>query len=161
MPNPYPTLKDYLDRQGVRYAVLSHSLAYTAQETAAAAHVPGQELAKTVIVKLDGRFAMIVLPADHKVDLEQLRQATGAQNVRLATEEEFAPLFPGCDLGAMPPFGNLYGMRTFVDEELACDEKIAFNAGSHTELLRLRYADFDRLAHPQILHTSARAGGQA
>jgi len=147
---PMQRLKEYLDREGVRYTLIPHPLTYTAQETAAAAHVSGKELAKVVIVKLDERMAMVVLPADHKLDLERLRQAVGAVHAELAGEAEFMSLFPECDLGAMPPFGNLYGMPTYVEENLAEDDKIAFNAGSHTELIQLDYSDFDRLAHPEV-----------
>lgn len=153
---PIQRLKEFLDRERVPYQIIDHPLAYTAQETAAAAHVSGQELAKTVVVKLDGRMAMVVLPAAHKVNLEQLKRATGAHSVQLATEEEFATRFPECDLGAMPPFGNLYGMDTYVEDDLTEDEKIAFNAGSHTELIQLNYSDFERLAHPEVLYPTAR-----
>lgn len=147
---PVQRLKEYLDREGVPYTIVTHPPAYTAQETAAAAHVSGQELAKTVIVKLDGRMAMVVLPANHRVDLNHLKHAVGADRVEFATEEEFASAFPECDLGAMPPFGNLFGMRTLVEDDLALDEAIAFNAGSHTELMRLAYTDYERLAQPEI-----------
>lgn len=145
---PVKKLKEFLDSNQVKYKVISHSVAYTAQEIAAAADVPGQELAKTIIVKIDGDLAMAVLPASHRVDTGLLAQATGAKKVEIAQEDEFSDLFPGCELGAMPPFGNLYGMKVFVAEKLAADREIVFNAGTHRELIRLKYADFKRLVKP-------------
>ena len=148
---PIQKLKEFLDRHEVRYVTIRHSPAFTAQEIAATAHIPGRELAKTVVIRVDGQMAMCVLPASQRVDFDLLRSATGAQLVELATEGEFESLFPGCELGAMPPFGNLFGMDVFVTEDLTRDEEIAFNAGSHTELLRLRYHDFQRLVEPTVL----------
>ena len=153
---PTATLTEFLDQQGVRYITISHSPAYTAQEIAASAHVPGKEMAKTVVAKLDGKPALVVLPAREKVNLEQLRASTGAREVELATEQEFAGLFPGCELGAMPPFGNLYGLDTYVTTSLADDEEIAFNAGTHTELIRMTYRDFERTVHPKEMEAGAR-----
>ncbi|MDP3772923.1 MAG: YbaK/EbsC family protein [Gemmatimonadales bacterium] len=148
---PVQRLKEFLDANGVKYVEISHSPGYTAQELAAAAHVPGKEWAKTVVVKVDGRLAMAVLPASSRVILDLLRQATGAKNVELATEREFADRFPGCELGAMPPFGNLYDMDVFVEERLANDEEIAFNAGTYTEVIKLAYQDYQRLVKPKVL----------
>jgi Ala-tRNA(Pro) deacylase len=150
---PTAKLTELLDREGVRYVTISHSPAYTAQEIAAAAHVPGREMAKTVVAKIDGKPALLVLPAREKVNLEQLRANTGAREVELATEQEFATLFPGCELGAMPPFGNLYGLDTYATASLAADDEIAFNAGTHTELIRMRYLDFERVVHPKEIDT--------
>jgi len=147
---PVKKLKDFLDRENVKYVSLYHSIAYTAQEIAASVHVKGKEIAKTVVVKLDGKMAMAVLPASHQVDFEQLKRASGAREAMLATEKEFKDLFPGCDIGAMPPFGNLYGMDVFVSRALTQDREIAFNAGSHYELLRLTYKDFEGLVNPKI-----------
>lgn len=147
---PIPALKDFLDRNGVRYAIIAHSPAFTAQQIAARAHISGRELAKTVMVKIDDRLAMAVLPASQKVDLQELQQALGARRIEIAKEEEFRSRFPGCDLGAMPPFGNLYGMDVYVADSLAEDEEIAFNAGTHTELLKLAFDDFTRLVHPTL-----------
>jgi len=152
---PLQKLREFLDQNSVRYVSISHSPAYTAQEIAASAHIPGQELAKTVIVKLDGDMAMAVLPASFQVDLEDLRAAAGAGAVELATEEEFKGLFPGCEPGAMPPFGNLWDMPVFACETLAEDEEIAFNAGSHTELVKLSFADFAKLVEPKVARFSA------
>ncbi len=147
---PTAQIRRYLDENNVHYATIMHSPAYTAQETAATVHVPGKELAKTVVVLLDGQAAMAVLPATRKLDLDLLRQASGAKKVELATEEQFARLFPGCEVGAMPPFGNLYHMPVYVAQTLAEDEHIAFNACSHTELIRMAYADFERLVQPKV-----------
>ena len=147
---PVVNLKEFLDREGVKYVTIRHSLAYTAQEIAASAHIPGKELAKTVVIKLDGRMAMAVLPAIHSVDLERLKQVTGAGKIELAAEAEFKDIFPGCDIGAMPPFGNLYEMDVFVEDSIAQNDEIAFNAGSHTELIKMAYKDFERLAKPKI-----------
>ena len=152
---PVNKLKNFLDAEHVKYVSIKHSAAYTAQEIAASAHIPGKELAKTVMVKLDGRMAMVVLPATRKANLQALLEAAGADKVELAKETEFARLFPGCERGAMPPFGNLYDMAVYVAESLAEDEQIAFNAGSHTELIRLAYADFERLVQPTLAPLSS------
>jgi Ala-tRNA(Pro) deacylase len=152
---PLARLKELLDSEKVKYVVLSHSPAYTSQEIAASAHIAGGEIAKTVMVKLDGEMAMAVLPAPEMVDLERLAAQSGAQQAVLADEQEFERLFPGCELGAMPPFGNLFNMRVFVDKSLADHEEIAFNAGSHVELVRLGYADFERLVQPKITQFAA------
>lgn len=151
---PIRKIRDFLDTHHIRYFIITHSPAYTAQEIAASAHVPGKELAKTVVVTIDGKLAVAVLPASNKLDFDKLKEAAGTRNVELAAEEDFADMFPGCELGAMPPFGNLYGMVTFVAEELAEDEEIVFNAGNHKELLRLSYADFERLVKPSVVKIS-------
>jgi Ala-tRNA(Pro) deacylase len=153
---PVKTLKKYLDANGIKYVTISHSRAFTAQEIAATAHVPGQELAKTVIIKLDGKMAMAVLPASYKVDFDLLKDVTGAGKVELATEREFKDRFPECDVGAMPPFGNLYDMDVYAAEALTEDDEIAFNAGSHTELIKMAYADFEAHVSPKIVRISAR-----
>jgi Ala-tRNA(Pro) deacylase len=153
---PVGRLKRFLDENHIKYVSLSHSPAFTAQEIAASAHVPGRELAKTVIVKLDEKMAMAVLPASYFVDLERLAEVAGVQQAELATEQEFKSLFPGCEPGAMPPFGNLYDMPVFASASLEEDNEIAFNAGSHTELLRLAYLDFKRLVEPRVASFSTR-----
>ena len=158
---PVQKLKDFLDSQKVKYVVISHSTAYTAQEIAASAHIPGQQLAKTVVVRLDGQLAMSVLPASYKVDLAALKETTGAQQVELAGEPEFRSQFPECELGAMPPFGNLYDMPVYVDESLTRDEMIAFNAGSHTELIKLSCKDFKALVKPKVLKFATLQAGAA
>jgi len=149
------SLREYLDKHSIKYIVISHSPAYTAQGIAALAHVPGKELAKTVIVKLDGKLVMAVVPASFHVDLRLLKKATKANVAGLASEEEFRDRFPECETGAMPPFGNLYDFDVFVDESLAKDKEIAFNAGSHRELIRLAWADFEKLAKPKVLRFAA------
>lgn len=151
---PWSKVKEYLDQNGVPYVTISHSPAYTAQGVAAAAHVKGKELAKVVIIKVDGKLAMAVLPAPYKVNTDKLREAIGCRELKLAGEEEFGHLFPDCELGAMPPFGNLYGMEVYVAGSLTENEEIAFNAGSHSELIRLAYRDFERLVKPKVLRFS-------
>ena len=153
---PVKKLKEFLDAQNVKYVGIFHSLTYTAQEIAASVHVKGKDVAKTVMVKLDGKMAMAVLPASHQVDFDHLRKASGAQDAVLATENEFKDLFPDCDIGAMPPFGNLYGMDVFVARALTEDKEIAFNAGSHYEMIRLAYEDFERLVNPKIADFSVK-----
>jgi len=145
---PGTLLREFLDNQNIKFISISHSKAFTSQEVAESAHISGRELAKTVIVKLDDKLAMAVLPASLMIDLALLKQATGANLVTLATEAEFRETFPECETGAMPPFGNLYKMNTFVDQRLREDEQIAFNAGSHTELIKMSFGDFERLANP-------------
>ena len=147
---PVTKLKAFLDDHHVRYDTIEHATAYTAQEAAAAAHLPGTEVAKTVMVKLDGRMAMAVLAAPDHLSIERMREATGADAVELASEPEFRRLFPECEAGAMPPFGNLWGLDVFVDQRLREDERIAFEAGAHDELLRMTYADFERLVEPVV-----------
>ncbi len=149
-------VREFLDNNHIEYIVISHSVAYTAQGIAALAHVPGRELAKTVIVDLDGELAMAVLPASHHVDVALLKKAAGAQEVSVAHERDFKDRFPDCETGAMPPFGNLYGMRVFADESLLKDQEIAFNAGSHRELVRMKWWDFKRLVDPVIANFAAK-----
>lgn len=151
---PLSKIKEFLDRNNVRYITLKHSPAYTAQEIAAIAHVSGKELAKTVMIKVNGQMAMAVLPASFKISFEQMKAALGAEKVRLAYEQEFMDKFPDCEVGAMPPFGNLYGMEVYVAESLAKDEEIAFNACSHSELIKMSYKDFETLVKPKILRFS-------
>ena len=154
---PAKKLKEFLDANGVKYVAMSHSPAYTAQEIAASAHVPGKELAKTVIVKIDGEIAMAVLQASCPVDFRLLEKAAGAKRAELASEDDFRDLFAECEVGAMPPFGNLYGVPVYADESLSEDREIAFNAGSHKELVKLAYADFERLVKPKIGRFAAKA----
>lgn len=153
---PVKKLKDFLDSHNVKYVTIQHSRAYTAQEIAASAHIKGNELAKTVMVKIDGKMAMTVLPASYKIDFDLLKEAAGAREVQLATEGEFKDLFPECEIGAMPPFGNLYGCDVYSTESLSEDEEIVFNAGSHTELIKVAYEDFEKLVKPTILKFSDR-----
>jgi Ala-tRNA(Pro) deacylase len=138
-------LIEFLNQNKVRYAILHHPEAFTAQELAAIEGVKGRYHAKVVMVKADGALLMAVLPADHRVDLEQLDRLTGKKTV-LATETEFKASFPDCAIGTMPPFGNLYGVPTWVDGSLTGDEYIVFEAGTHTDAIRMSYADYARLA---------------
>lgn len=143
-------LKEFLDQNGVKYEVRAHSEAYTAQEVAASAHIPGRKLAKTVIARKGKDLLMIVLPSPYNVDFKALTEELG-EKVELASEQEFEGLFPDCELGAMPPFGNLYNIPVYVDETLQEDREIDFNAGTHREIVRMRYGDFERLVGPSHL----------
>lgn len=148
--NCFERLQAYLRENQVPFQVQHHPTAYTAQEVAASEHVPGKLMAKTVIVFADGKTVMLVLPATQRVDLEKATAVLGAEDVRLAEEREFAAAFPDCDVGAMPPFGNLYDLPVWVDPSLAEDEWFVFRAGSHTDTMSLKYADFERLVKPAV-----------
>ena len=151
---PTQKLHAFLDDNQVKYLKIGHSPAYTAQEIAAAVHIPGKEMAKTVVVKIDGNMTMAVLPADQRINFEKLRDGTSSSEVLLADESDFEDLFPDCTLGAMPPFGNLYGLDVLVDSSLAEDDMITFNACTHTELIQLSYHDFENLVKPKVLDFS-------
>lgn len=144
-------LKEFLDRNHVKYVTISHSLAYTAQGIAALTHTPGKELAKTVMVRIDGKLAMAIVPASAHVGLPILKSALAAKTVDLAAETDFKNSFPDCETGAMPPFGNLYDIPVIADESLSRDPEIAFNAGTHRELMRLAWSDFERLVKPRVV----------
>lgn len=148
---PGSRLREFLDKEHVKYVTIGHSPAFTAQEVAASAHIPGKQLAKSVVVRIDGEMALVVMPASENIELDRLKAAIGAGEVDIASEDEFKDLFPDCETGAMPPFGNLYGVKVFVSQDLREDEEIAFNAGSHSELVKLAYSDFERLVHPTPL----------
>jgi Ala-tRNA(Pro) deacylase len=147
---PMKRLKEFLDTNNVKYITVSHSRAFTAQETATSAHIARKDLAKTVMVKIDGEMAMAVLPASCNVDLDLLKNATKSNTIELADEKEFQDLFSDCEVGAMPPFGNLYQMEVFVDERLSEDDEFAFNAGTHRELIKASYKDFEKLVKPKV-----------
>lgn len=151
---PLGKLKEYLDKNKVKYLIIQHSTAYTTPEIAAMAHIPGKELAKTVIIKIDGKAAMTVLPASFRIDFDELKKVLKAKSIDLATETEFEQHFADCEVGAMPPFGNLYNMDVFVAESLAEDEEITFNACSHRELIKMAYKDFEKLVQPKVLKFS-------
>lgn len=151
---PVQKLKTFLDEQHIRYVSVKHSSAFTAQEIAASAHVSGKEFAKTVMIKVNGEMAMAVLPASYQVDFTLLQEAFGTKKVTLATEAEFKYFFPDCEVGAMPPFGNLYDMEVYVAESLAQNGEISFNAGTHTEMIRMNFEDFERLVQPRIFRFS-------
>ena len=154
-PMSLPKVREFLDSHNVRYVVICHSVAYTAAGIAGLTHIPGRELAKTVIVRIDGALAMAVVSASQRVDLALLKAASGAKTVDLATENEFKERFPDCEVGAMPPFGNLYEMAVLADESLSRDKEIAFNAGSHRELVRMSWEDFERLVKPRLVKLAA------
>ena len=142
-------LKAVLDEAQVSYEVYNHALAYTAQEIAAHQHVSGKDMAKVVMLEADDLLVMGVIPGSQKINLERAKASLGASTIRLATEEEFIARFPECEIGAMPPFGNLFGVHVFVDPELEKDEYIYFNAGNHVQTVRMKYKDFQRLVNPQ------------
>lgn len=148
---PVKKLKEFLDSQKVKYVAMTHSPAFTSQEIAAAAHISGRELAKTVIVKADGHLAMVVIPANGQVNFGKLIETAGMSTVDLASESEFKDKFAGCEVGAMPPFGNLYDMPVYVSSQLSKLDHILFNAGSHSELMQMAYPDFERLVKPKVL----------
>ncbi len=144
------TLKEYLDNECVAHRSITHSQTFTAQRTAEVTHIKGMKLAKTVVVDVDGRTCMVVMPAHFHLDIDKLRRATGATHVRMVSETELKALFPDCETGAMPPFGNLYGMEVFVQQDLVHDKEIAFNACNHTEVIEVPFHDFQRLVQPTV-----------
>jgi len=146
---PITKIKTLLDDKNIKYVMVKHSKAYTTQELAAAVHVSGYQIAKTVIVKVDGRLCMAVLPAPFQIDFENLKKAIGGKEVTLASEEEFKDKFPDCEVGAMPPFGNLYDMPVYVAEKLGYESIITFNAGTHTDLIQMAYEDFESFVKPK------------
>ncbi len=143
-------LKETLDEAKISYEVYNHALAYTAQEIAAKQHFSGKEMAKVVMLDVDGTLVMGVIPGSRKISLDLVRANLGANKARLATEDEFISRFPNCEIGAMPPFGNLFGLKVYVDPALEQDEHIYFNAGNHAQTVRLKYADFAWLVKPQV-----------
>lgn len=148
---PVAKVKAYLDSRGIKYVSIQHSPAFTAPEIAQSAHVSGRDFAKTVIVMLEDEMAMVVLPASRRLLLSDLREMLESSHVRLASEAEFKDRFPDCELGAMPPLGNLYGMKVYISGLLAEEKEIAFNAGTHTEVIKMAYDDFEQLVHPTVL----------
>jgi Ala-tRNA(Pro) deacylase len=143
-------LKDYLEKNQVRYEEGYHERVYTSQEIAAAMHVPGRELAKVVMVKADRKMVMLVLPASYQVKIEKLKKALQCKKLAIAKEKDFEQLFPDCEIGAMPPFGNLYDLEVWVDRVLTGDEFIVFRAGNHVETLKIKYDDYARLVNPRV-----------
>lgn len=144
-------LKELFDEAKVSHEVYNHPLAYSAQEIAQRQHISGNEMAKVVMLKVDGKLVMAVITGNQKVHLPTVRAGLGADTVRLATEDEFVSRFPGCEIGAMPPFGNLFGVPTYVDPRVTKDELIYFNAGNHVQSVRISYKDYARLAAPEII----------
>lgn len=151
---PARKLKEFLDSQAVKYLKIAHSPAYTAREVAQSLHIKGHKVAKTVIILIDGKMAMAVLPANRSIDFDDFRKTIGNKEIKLATEGQFRDIFPDCEVGAMPPFGNLYGMEVYVDDHLTDDEDIFFNACSHSELVRMSFSDFERLVKPRVVKLS-------
>jgi Ala-tRNA(Pro) deacylase len=143
-------ISEFLDSQGVWYQHFTHSLAYTAQGIAHAQHISGKHLAKVVMVMADGSLIMAVVPGNHRVDLLRLGEILNADSIRLAAEDEFKDIFPDCDLGAMPPLGNLYKLDVWMDASLKSHPHILFNAGTHSETILMSIADFDRMVQPKI-----------
>ena len=146
-----PRLHNFLDQEHTPYTTLTHSRTVTADETAHATHLSRQLFAKTVMLKVDGTLAMMVMPAAYRIDLVRLSRALGGPVVELAEETDFKDAFPDCEVGAMPPFGHLYGMPVYVDSRMAGQPEIAFNAGTHTDAVRMPYGEFERLAKPELL----------
>ena len=149
-----PRLKEFLDRSGAEYQHTTHHLAYTAREVASAEHIPAREFAKTVVFLAEGGYRMVVLPGNKIVDFQEMRALLGFSHARLATEQELTGIFPDCEVGAMPPFGNLYNMPVYLDESLLADDTIAFNAGSHRDTIHLKLEDYRRLVNPQVVSLS-------
>lgn len=148
---PSKLLKDFLDENDVKYVSIMHSMAFTATDIAKSVHIPSRELAKTVIVRVDGELAMAVIPANYKLNLQILKETLDTPDIELAQEAEFTPRFPDCEVGAMPPFGCLYDMNVYVAESLSEDDKIAFNAGSHMEVIQMDYKDYENLVKPRFI----------
>lgn len=148
---PVKKLMEILDNNKVKYIKISHSTAYTAQEAAAQSHVSGKEFAKAVLFKQNGKLIMAVLPASYHVNMDKLKIETGSMELRLAYEQEFIDKFPDCEPGAMPPFGNLYGLSIYADKSLSENDDIAFNACNHKEIIRMSYKDWEKLVQPKIM----------
>lgn len=151
---PAKKLKSFLNDHHIEFEVIKHAKANTSQEKAAVTHIAGKEFAKTVMLKIDHKMTMAVLPASYQVDFDILKIMLGTTSINLASESEFLVAFPDCEIGAMPPFGNLYGMDVYVAESLTEDEYICFNAGTHTELIRMKYEDFEKLVNPKVFKFS-------
>jgi len=144
-------LKTFLDDNNIQYEVITHPKAYTAQQIASTAHISGKIMTKSVVIKIGDEYALAVLPANDRVSFQLFSNALD-QKIQLASEDEFRELFPDCETGAMPPFGNLYGLPTYVSTDLEDKDEIIFNACNHVELIRMNYNDYIRLAKPEIVH---------
>jgi Ala-tRNA(Pro) deacylase len=145
-------LQSYLDEMGVNYRVSKHEDAFTAQDLAAAEHIPGRKVIKPVVVRADGEFIMCALPASYKVDLSELREQLQCDEVQLADEAALREIFSDCELGAEPPIGRLYGMPTLMDESLFADDRVTFQAGTHTDAITMTLADYRRIAQPEVAY---------
>jgi Ala-tRNA(Pro) deacylase len=149
-------LKEYLEENKIPYTHCTHRLAYTAQEVAAAQHVPGREMAKTIVLKADGEFVLVILPAMLKIDLRALRGQLPYKHIELASESDFSVLFPDSEVGAMVPFGNLYHLKVYADKSVAASPQMVFNAGTHVDTIRMAYKDFEKLVQPQTVDAAIR-----
>jgi Ala-tRNA(Pro) deacylase len=147
---PSRKVKEYLDKAGVKFGLMEHDTAFTAQEVAAATHVKGRELVKAIMVKTDGKMLMAVMPSTRKLDFELLKKILKIKEAALAAEEEFSPLFADCEIGAMPPLGNLYNVDVIADESLADDKEIVFRAGTHHDIIKISYDDYKKLEKPKL-----------
>ncbi len=150
---PATRMRQYLAENGVLYTNIRHSPAFTSADIAESVHLGKHNFAKTVVVFINELMALVVVPASARIAMPELRDMFQTTHVRLATEGEFTDVFPDCALGAMPPFGNLYGLPIYVEASLAEQPEIAFNAGTHTEVIKMAYADFDRLVRPLVLES--------
>jgi Ala-tRNA(Pro) deacylase len=153
---PLKRLTYFLDKNNIKYRIQKHETAFTSMEVAASAHIAGRKVAKTIIMVIDDVMKMMVLPSTHHIDFDQIREVMNAGYARLATEIEFEDKFPDCELGAMPPFGNLYDMETIISEVLTDEDEIAFDAGTHDEVIIMSYNDYQRLVDPVVLPISVR-----
>lgn len=149
---PCKNVTEFLDSQNAKYMVMSHSPAYTAPEIAHTAHISGKHFAKSVMVNMDDKLTMVVLPANENVDLHELCDQAHCNKITLATEREFKQTFDDCEVGAMPPFGSLYNLDVYVSPHFHDDDEIAFNAGTHSELIQMRFSDYCELEHPKKLN---------
>ncbi|MGO8815938.1 MAG: aminoacyl-tRNA deacylase [Terriglobia bacterium] len=154
-------IRDYLDSQNVPYETLHHSQAFTAQEVAHSLHVSGKKCVKAVVAEGDSKTVLVVIPASHRLNIQELKSALKANQLEMLVERELVGLFPDCDLGAVPPIGNLYGIDVWVDRAVASTEKILFCAGTHEDCIRMRYSDFSRLTRPFVGHFSELGMAQA
>jgi Ala-tRNA(Pro) deacylase len=157
---PLKRLRIFLDQNGIQYTQQTHMTAYTAAGVASVAHVKGKEMAKAVMVLADEKLVMLVVPATMHIRLKQAKLALKARQIFLASEADFGHVFPDCELGAMPPFGNLYGIPVFVDESLTRDKEIVFNAGNHREIIKMSYADYERTVAPQVINVATHASNE-
>ena len=148
---PTQKLKQYLDEYNVKYVCITHSLAFTSVDIAKSAHISTKQMVKSVILKTDKQLLMVVIPAAYRVDLDLISQALGGKLIHLASEPEFTKVFPDCEVGAMPPFGNLYGLDVYVAESVTEHDEIAFNAGTHSEVIKLAYRDYETLVKPKLI----------
>ena len=154
-------IRDYLDSQNVPYETLHHSQAFTAQEVAHSLHVSGKKCVKAVVAEGDSKTVMVVMPASHRLNFQELKSALRAKQLEMLVERELVGLFPDCDLGAVPPIGNLYGIDVWVDRAVASTERILFCAGTHEDCIRMRYSDFAKLTRPFVGHFSELGMAQA